>query len=154
MVRLSKRALRPATQRHMAGHRLDGRHFQRLLLVERWQQAGQAAGQQGFAGARRPGKKQIVAACGGDQQRPLGRQLALHITQIGIRLAHVQQAAGHIGFNHHAAGKMRHGLQQMLDRDHCQPRGQTCLFGARQRHHQNPARRPRRQCGRQYALLV
>ena len=87
MMGLAKRSLRPAVQWHMAGHRLYGGHFQCLVFIEGGQQARQAAGQQGFACAWRPGKQQVVTAGRGHQQRPFGRKLALDIAQVGIGLA-------------------------------------------------------------------
>ncbi|MNO76342.1 hypothetical protein D3C76_674140 [compost metagenome] len=57
---VAKGALWPAVQRRFPADRLDCRHFQRFVLVQRWQQPGQAAGEQGFAGAGRPGEQQVV----------------------------------------------------------------------------------------------
>lgn len=60
MVWMAKRPLRPATQRRVAADRLDRRHFQCLVLVQRWQQPRQAAGEQGLAGTGRPGEQQVM----------------------------------------------------------------------------------------------
>lgn len=51
---------------------VDGGGLLRLLLAERRQNAGQAAGQHALAGAGRADEQQVVAAGGGDLQRPLG----------------------------------------------------------------------------------
>ena len=58
---VAKRALRPAVQRYRAGHRLDRRYLQSFPLVQWWQQAGQAAGEERLAGAGRAAEQQVVA---------------------------------------------------------------------------------------------
>ena len=60
MMRVAKRPLWPAVQRGVPADRLDGGDLQRFMLIQRWQQARQAAGQQGFASTWRPGEKQVV----------------------------------------------------------------------------------------------
>lgn len=57
---LPKGPLRPMLERAVTGHRMDGGDFQRLLLVQRRQETGQAAGQQRLAGAWRAGKQHDV----------------------------------------------------------------------------------------------
>ncbi len=56
VVGVAKGSLRPAVQRCMPADRLDGRHLKCLVLVQRWQQPWQAAGEQGLAGAGWPGE--------------------------------------------------------------------------------------------------
>jgi hypothetical protein len=56
-------ALRPAVERRVAADRTNRRHFQGFALVQRRQQAGQAAGEQGLAGAWRAGEQQVVSIC-------------------------------------------------------------------------------------------
>ena len=58
---------RPAAR---PGDRVDRRHLQRRLLVERRQQARQPLGQHRLAGARRTGQEQVVPACRGDLAAP------------------------------------------------------------------------------------
>ena len=58
-------------------------NLQRLARVQRRQQAGQALRQHRLARARRPDHQEVVAAGGGDLQRPLGALLALHVLQVG-----------------------------------------------------------------------
>ena len=61
---------------------VDGGGLLRLLLAQWRQYAGQAARQHALAGAGRAYEQQVVAASGGDLQRPLGLGLADHILQI------------------------------------------------------------------------
>ena len=56
--------------------------FQRLILGQRWHDAGQPAGQHSFSGAGWANHQQVVAASGGDFQRPFGVWLTAHIAQI------------------------------------------------------------------------
>ncbi len=67
---------------------MDGGGLLRLLLAERRQNAGQSARQHALAGAGRADEQQVVAAGGGDLQRPLGLRLADHILQV----RHIGQA--------------------------------------------------------------
>ncbi|MCY1181306.1 hypothetical protein D9M73_218040 [compost metagenome] len=67
MVWMAKRTLRPTVQRRMTGDRLDRCDFQGFTFVQWWQQARQAAGEQGLAGAGRAAEQQVVCACGRDQ---------------------------------------------------------------------------------------
>lgn len=98
--------------------------------------------------------EEVMAASGGDQQSALGRLLALYIAQVGVRLAHLEQAAGDVRLHHRAARKVRDHLQQMLDRNHRQPGGQTGFLGIGHGHHQRTPRRPGSQSSGQNALLV
>lgn len=51
---------------------VDGGGLLRLLLAQRWQNAGQTAGQHALAGAGWADEQQVVAAGGGYLQCPLG----------------------------------------------------------------------------------
>lgn len=59
VMRLTEGSLRPTGQGRMAGDRLDRCDLQRLKLIQRRQQAGQAAGEQGFAGAGRAAEQRL-----------------------------------------------------------------------------------------------
>ena len=61
---------------------VDGGGLLRLLFAQRRQYAGQAARQHALAGTGWTYEQQVVAAGGGDLQRPLGLGLADHILQI------------------------------------------------------------------------
>jgi len=56
--------------------------LERLVLLERRQQAGQAPGQHGLAGAGRAGEEQVVGAGGGDLQGPAGLVLAADVGEV------------------------------------------------------------------------
>lgn len=85
-----------AGTRGQAADRVDGGGLLRLLLAQGGQNAGQTARQHALAGAGRAYEQQVVAAGGGDLQRPLGLGLADHILQIrhigqGIRGLGIRQ---------------------------------------------------------------
>ncbi|MNP60487.1 hypothetical protein D3C76_1555780 [compost metagenome] len=103
----------------MAGYRLNRRHLQGLAFIQRRQEAGQAAGEQGLAGARWAAEQQIVRPGGGDQQRAFGGLLALDFIQIGIRTDLQQQTVGGVGIERCLPVEVGYQLQQMPDRkDH------------------------------------
>ena len=56
--------------------------LERLVLLERWQQAGEAPGQHRLAGAGRAGEEQVVGAGGSDLQGPAGLVLAADVGQV------------------------------------------------------------------------
>jgi hypothetical protein len=58
--------------RSEAADGVDGGGLLRLLFAKGRQNAGQSAGQHALAGAGRADEQQVVAASGGDLQRPLG----------------------------------------------------------------------------------
>ncbi|MCY1182434.1 hypothetical protein D9M73_229930 [compost metagenome] len=120
VVRMSERSLRPAAERYVAGYRLNRRHLQGLAFIQRRQEAGQTAGEQGFAGARRAAEQQIVRPGGSDQQRALGCLLALDFIQIGIRTHLQQQAIGGVGIERCLPVEVGDQLQQMPDRKYHQ----------------------------------
>src|SRR5690554_7656768 len=74
MMGRTEGAGRPAVEVGIATDGLYGCYLQRLLLVQRRQDAGQAAGQQGLAGAGRAEQQQVVAARRRDYQGPLDRK--------------------------------------------------------------------------------
>ena len=152
VVGRAERPLGPGVQRRVTGHRLNGGDLQGLLLVQRRQQAGQAAGQQGLAGTGRAAEQQIVGAGGGNQQRALGGGLALHLGQVRIGSGLAQQAAGLVGRDGGLAAEVGGQLQQVFDGDHRQPRGQAGFLGIGLGHHQGAPGRAGRQGGRQHAL--
>ena len=78
MVGRPKRPTRPGQQWRAFADGLNGRDFQRFLLPQGRQDAGQAARQQRFAGAGRAEQQQVVPAGGGHNQCPFGLLLALH----------------------------------------------------------------------------
>ncbi|MNG00280.1 hypothetical protein D3C84_832100 [compost metagenome] len=137
-------------QRYATGDRLNRRHFQRLAFGQRRQEAGQTARQECLARPRRPAEQQVVRARRGKQQRPFGRKLPLHLIQIGIGFAGVEQAIGNIRLNRRMPIEMRDCLQQMIHRNHFQARRQARLLGIGPRHHQRSPGLARRQCRRQY----
>ena len=116
---------------------MDRCDLQGLVLVERRQQAGQAAGQEGLAGARRAAEQQVVRAGGGHQQGALGGGLALDLGQVWIREGRAEQAAGLVGQQRGLAGEVSGDLQQVVHGEHRQPAGQAGLFGIFLRYHQN-----------------
>ena len=63
-----------------AGHRVDARHLERLVVAERRQHAGEPAREHGLARSRRAGEQQVVTACGGDLE---GAPASLLPTDVG-----------------------------------------------------------------------
>lgn len=94
---VAKGSLWPAVQRRFPADRLDCRHFQRFVLVQRWQQPGKAAGEQGLAGAGRPGEQQVVRPGRSQQQGTLGCQLPLHFAQVRVGPLLQDQTVGGVG---------------------------------------------------------
>ncbi|MCY1286997.1 hypothetical protein D9M70_359800 [compost metagenome] len=104
VVRVAKGPLGPGPQRCVAGHRVDGRHFQRFVFLQGRQQAGEPAGEQGLAGAGRAAEQQVVRAGRGHQQAALGGDLALHLGEVGVGRPLLQQALGLVGRERRMAG--------------------------------------------------
>src|SRR5581483_11831561 len=67
-----------------AGDAVDLRGFQRLLERERREDGGDALGEHGFAGARRPDEQNVVAAGSGDLERALDGFLALDFGEVQV----------------------------------------------------------------------
>ena len=85
--RMMRRTERPPCQQPpaaAAGHRVDGRAVERLVESERRQDRGQPACQHRLASARRPAHQQVVPPGCGDLERPAGRELAVHVGEIGL----------------------------------------------------------------------
>ncbi|MNM98906.1 hypothetical protein D3C81_1114500 [compost metagenome] len=151
-MRMAKGPLWPAVQRCVTAHRLDGRHLQRFVFVQGWQQPRQAAGEQGLAGARRARKKQVVCPGCRQQQRALGCNLALDFAEVGVGQAVHYQAIGGIGRQRHLAVQVCDQLQQMSHGINHQPACQARFFSVFSRYHQRPTGLPRRQRRWQYTL--
>jgi len=100
-------ALQHFSAHQHAGDRMDHADFQCVARRKIRQQAGQAGGEHGFAGAGRADEEEIVAAGGGDFQRPLGGFHAFDIRQVRavIRVRH----AGRFRRGHHL------GAAEMVD---------------------------------------
>ena len=81
-----RRAERPAIAQRAAGElasdRGDHRHIEQLTRVERRQDGGQPLRQHRFARTGRADHQEIVAAGGGDLERPARHLLAAHFAQI------------------------------------------------------------------------
>lgn len=152
VVRLAERAQGPGIQRGMAGHRVDGGDFQRLLLLQGGQQAREAAGEQRLAGARRPGEQEVVSPRRRHQQGALGRHLALHLDQVGVGGRLVGQAGGNEGFEGRLPVQVRGQLQQVADGDHPQATGEAGFLGVLPWHHQGASGGAGGERGRQHAL--
>ena len=83
VVRVAERPLaqQPAV-RELAGDRVDHGNLERLGRGERRQDAGQALGEHGLAGAGRADHQQVVTAGRGHLERPLGGLLALDVLEV------------------------------------------------------------------------
>lgn len=150
VVRLAKRTLWPMSERCEATHRLDGRHLQRLVFFQGRQQAGQAAGEQGLAGAGRAAEQQVVGAGRGDQQGALGSQLTLDFAEVGVGRVVERQALGRAWRDRCLPIEMSHRFQQVVHRNHRQARGQAGFLGVGPGHQQAVPGIACRQRGRQY----
>ena len=69
------------------GHAGDDRDLERLVVIERRQQAGDGPRQEGLAGTRRPDHEQVVPAGQGHLERPAGDGLTAHLGQVHGRHA-------------------------------------------------------------------
>jgi hypothetical protein len=126
--------------------------LERLVLLERWKQAGEAPGQHRLAGARRAGEEQVVGAGGGDLQRPAGLVLASDVGEVLDRRRR--------GFGRRPGtaqiGPADQPLADLLERGGTGDRQVGDEGGLDQvglGHDQEPGARPaRRQGGRQHAL--
>jgi len=93
---------------------MNGCNFQRLLLFQRRQQPGQAAGQQGLAGAWRAGEQQVVGAGRGDQQSALGCRLPLNLGEVGVGQHLAQQPLRLEGLDRGRSVEVRGDLEQVI----------------------------------------
>ncbi len=62
---------------------MDARHLERGRIVERREQAGQAAREHRLADTGRPDHQQVVPARGGELERTPRERLAAHVGEIG-----------------------------------------------------------------------
>ena len=100
----------------VARDRVHHRDFEQLARRERRQDGGQPLGQHRLAGAGRSVHQQIVAAGGGDLQRPLGALLALDVLRSGS--AATRLGDGGLGARQHLrALEMIGELDQRARRD-------------------------------------
>ena len=84
VVRRTHGAQAPAFGPEAAFDGMHGGAFEGFVIVHGGQQAGQALGEHGFAGAGRAIEEQRVLPAGGDFERPAGLDLAFDIGQIGV----------------------------------------------------------------------
>ncbi len=112
VVRRAERPVRHQARvgRQQARHRVDRRDLQRLVERQRRQEPRQAPRQHRLARAGRPDHQQVVAAGGGDLERPPGQVLAVHVAEVG--LVGGRPAARRRG----ARGRARVGVVQHRDR--------------------------------------
>ena len=139
------------TQRQPAD-RAYRRHLQRLLFGQRRQDARQATGQHGLAGAGRPGEEQVVAAGGGHLQGAAGLKLSAYLGQVGQRPCRLGRARQAMGRDRSLAQQVGHHLEQMIGGQYLELTGQRRLIGIGPRHNQPPPRAARRQGQRQHPL--
>ena len=142
---------------------MDHRHLQRRHRREIGQQAGQAGGEHGLAGAGRADQQDVVSTRGGDLQSALGGFHAAHLGQVGRarQLGH----AGGVGRGEHlGAAEMVDQAEQVGRRQHLDaagPGGLAALGGradqperARRRgdrRRQHPGHRVQRAVQREFA---
>ncbi len=148
VVRRAKGPLAPVLGPKAPGQRSHRRRFQRLLVVQSRQDAGQALRQHRLARARRAAHEQAVRARCGDLERPPRPGLALYIGQIGQveglhRRRALQQgpAIGVRGLGQRRTGgrKALHHIEQMVRPVHARLAHQGGFFGAARRQHQSGA---------------
>ena len=128
---------RPAGVRH-SGHRPDAAALQRLGAGHVRQDGGQALGQHGLACAGGADEQQVVAAGGGDLQRPLHIFLTHHVREVGKRLAIRLRRPRRGGGEGGTAGKMgrkRAYVRHAVDGEPARQRG---LGGVFRRDEQRP----------------
>ena len=113
----------------LAGDRMDHRDFQQFCGRQRRQDGGKARGQHRLAGTRRPDHQEIVAAGGGDLQRPLGAFLPLDVGE--IRHVGRRRADRRLGPRQHLrAAKMVGERDQAAGRDDVEFRPRPSGLGA------------------------
>ena len=87
--RVMRRAKRPPRQQRLAWRQpadraVDSRCLDRLVRRQHRQDRRHALGQHGLAGTRRADHQQIMAAGGGDRDRPLGHLLAADVGEVFV----------------------------------------------------------------------
>src|ERR1019366_5424633 len=100
-----------------AGDAVDLGGFDGLLEGERRQDAGEALGEHGLAGAGRANHEDIVYAGGGDFEGAFGHGLAAHVTEIRRRFGWLRMAVlrGNRGRELLGAGEQGDHLGQIAD---------------------------------------
>ncbi len=71
--------------RQQAGDRVDARHFERGLRIERRKDPGQPPREHRLPRARRAREQQVVASSGGDLERAARSLLPAHVCEVGNR---------------------------------------------------------------------
>jgi len=79
--------MQPAAAGELAGDRMDHRHLEQFARPQRRQDRRQPLRQHRLARSGRAAHQQVVAAGGGDLERPLGALLALDVGEVGLRPA-------------------------------------------------------------------
>ena len=83
MGRAERALAADAARIELTGKGRDHRHFERFFRLKRGQDAGQALGEHGFAGARRARHQEIVGAGRRDFEGALGCFLTLDVGEVG-----------------------------------------------------------------------
>ncbi len=136
MMGRTEGAGRPAVEVGIATDGLYGCYLQRLLLVQRRQDAGQAAGQQGLAGAGRAEQQQVVAARRRDYQGPFGLGLALYLGQVRYRCRLGEAGTGLHRRQFPLAAQVFAQLEQVIGGDDAHPGHQGGFGGVGPGHQQ------------------
>ncbi len=104
--------IRPLRRQRQSGGGVDHRDGQRLGPVERREQARQSLGEHRLARPGRADHQQVVAAGGGDLQRPPGDRLAADVGEIGQRRCFGGGGRARIGRPRRLARQCLHDLGQ------------------------------------------
>jgi hypothetical protein len=142
VVRLAKG--RPAIRgvARVRSQRVQARDLQRGGVVERRQQAREAACEQRLPAARRADQQQMVCAGGHDLECALGGGLAAHLGEVGARnrrWARRIGCSGCEGRRRRGAARPAHRLAEVGDADHREARHPCGVPGLRQRQHHRGA---------------
>ena len=85
MVRTAERPFhKPVFTMKEAGYTVYLGHFQRFFQIHGRQYRRYTLSQHGLTGTRRTYHKQVMTACSGNFQGPLGNELPLNLTEIDI----------------------------------------------------------------------
>ena len=93
---------------HLPGDGVNFRRLHSFFPGQGRQDAGQAAGQHGFAGAGRTDEQDVVSARSRDDHRPAGQRLAADVSEIGNMVPRIGRVEGN-----------RHRGQDGLDAPQC-----------------------------------
>ena len=97
-------------------HRMDARHLERLLLLERRQDPRQPAREHRLAGSRRATEQEVVPSCRRELERTATTLLAAHVREIerpAPRLSVPDEELGRLEL----APQIRHGFGEMAHPD-------------------------------------